>query len=159
MRFILFFCLLILIGCSSQSKQDYSDHGQTQNGTPEEILAILWDYNANIPDYPNPYSTARKATLPFDEKIFQFNYEEVWDESTNVSEEQAKIEATRLSILENQLKNDPDGSNHGFLEILSKEGYGLRMQYVGKYRNLEKRDTIQIEISPEEIKNILNRYN
>lgn len=146
----------VLMGCTSSS-QSNPECDSLPKAPSQELIEILWGYNDQISAYPSPYCTERKANFDFDNQVFQYNYEEIWDETMTAEEEQHKIDASRLSILESLIKNDQEGTYRRFLEILLRDGYGLRFQYVGKYKNNEKRDTIQIEVSTEEIKLLLEQ--
>lgn len=119
-----------------------------------ELTETLWSLNENLPSKTSTTVTMEKAIFDLDNRLFQFNYSEVWPDNVSVDSAQVLLDKTRISTLEQQLENDYQGQNRAFLQLLVKNNYGIKIQYVGVPSN----DTISTSVSVDEIKELLSKH-
>lgn len=141
----------LFISCVNDKENNKSSIQETPT---QELIETLWSYNENLPSRISTTVTMEKATLDYDNRMFQFNYTEVWPENANVDSAQILLDRIRISTLEEQLANDFEGQNRSFLQLLVKNNFGIKIQYVGVPSN----DTISSSVSVPEITELLSKH-
>lgn len=138
------------------SQSDDLQRQQHSNGSAvsADLIKTLHEYNEQTPRQMSNTVCMEKANFDFDNRMFQFNYTEVWPENADAKYALERLNQMRISTLQDQLEYDPQGTNRAFLEELVRNKYGIRVQYVGVPNN----DTIKSEVSYEEIKELLQSY-
>lgn len=118
----------------------------------DELVLELNAYNQQVPQKSSPTVTREKATFDYDDRMFEYNYTEIIPYGASIEYARANLEYMRLNVLEDRLKNDYLGYDRLFLNLLVKDNYGIRVRYVF----LPNNDTIQVDVSPQEIDSLLN---
>ena len=151
-KYIFLTIVTILLSCchhNSVQKEVRSDRSMPS----EDLVFELNAYNQQVPKKTSPTVTQEKATFNYDDRMFEYNYTEIMPDGASIEYARVNLEYMRLNILEDRLKNDYLGYDRLFLNLLVKDNYGIRVRYVFKPNN----DTIQVDVSPQEIDSLLNK--
>ena len=151
-----FSCILtIFLSCSTQPQGNTSESVSHDNDGPSsELFEILREYNEQAPQWISPTVRMEKASLDFDSRMFEYKYTEQIPANASKQDGQAHLDKMRISVLENRLRQDTDGRDRRFLEILVKDNYGIRVLYILHPIN----DSIMVEVTPHEIDSLLQNF-
>lgn len=152
MRYILLISLAIILNMSSCGNKELSsqDSDTMVSILPsDELQEIASEMNSQTPFQSGPTTIQESIKLNYADKMFEYNFIEQ-NPNINPAEIQRRMDETRVSTLEDQLRVDPGAKD--FLGLIVKDGYRIRIRFVLTATN----DTLQKEVSNDEIAELLN---